>query len=159
MSIDPEVATTGQPYVFTNDNPLNQEDPLGDGSLGGLLGKATCILVITANCFGQLGNDFSQNLSKSEQEAIQAIVSGDTEDMAPTVKKALGEVEEATEKAGKDVGEGTKDAAKALLKADLKLSAKVDNILSGILHPKSGPVIKLGPVKIPLFDFDFGISF
>jgi RHS repeat-associated protein len=29
LSIDPDVATTNQPYVFTNDNPLNAEDPLG----------------------------------------------------------------------------------------------------------------------------------
>ncbi len=29
MSIDPDVATTNQPYVFTNDDPLNEEDPLG----------------------------------------------------------------------------------------------------------------------------------
>jgi RHS repeat-associated protein len=29
LSIDPDVATTDQPYVFTNDNPLNSEDPLG----------------------------------------------------------------------------------------------------------------------------------
>jgi RHS repeat-associated protein len=29
LSIDPDVATTGQPYVFTNDDPLNATDPLG----------------------------------------------------------------------------------------------------------------------------------
>jgi len=29
LSIDPNVATTDQPYVFTNDNPLNATDPLG----------------------------------------------------------------------------------------------------------------------------------
>jgi hypothetical protein len=29
LSIDPDVAATDQPYVFTNDNPLNAEDPLG----------------------------------------------------------------------------------------------------------------------------------
>jgi hypothetical protein len=29
MSIDPDVATTNQPYVFTNDDPLNAEDSLG----------------------------------------------------------------------------------------------------------------------------------
>jgi hypothetical protein len=29
LSIDPDVAETGQPYVFTNDDPLNSEDPLG----------------------------------------------------------------------------------------------------------------------------------
>ena len=29
MSIDPEVATTDQSFVYTNDDPLNQTDPLG----------------------------------------------------------------------------------------------------------------------------------
>ena len=29
LSVDPDVQTTGQPYVFVNDNPLNAEDPLG----------------------------------------------------------------------------------------------------------------------------------
>jgi RHS repeat-associated protein len=29
LSVDPAVDTTGQPYVFTNDNPLNATDPLG----------------------------------------------------------------------------------------------------------------------------------
>ncbi len=29
LSIDPDVATTDQPFVFTNDNPLNSSDPLG----------------------------------------------------------------------------------------------------------------------------------
>ena len=30
LSIDPDVAQTDQPYVFTNDDPLNAEDPSGD---------------------------------------------------------------------------------------------------------------------------------
>lgn len=29
LSVDPEVATTDQPYVFVNDDSLNSEDPLG----------------------------------------------------------------------------------------------------------------------------------
>jgi hypothetical protein len=29
LSIDPDVTTTDQPYAFTNDDPLNAEDPLG----------------------------------------------------------------------------------------------------------------------------------
>jgi RHS repeat-associated protein len=29
LSVDPDVATTDQPYAFTDDNPLNAEDPLG----------------------------------------------------------------------------------------------------------------------------------
>jgi RHS repeat-associated protein len=32
LSIDPKVAQTDQPYAFTNDNPLNATDPLGDVS-------------------------------------------------------------------------------------------------------------------------------
>lgn len=34
LSIDPDVATTDQPYVFTNDDPLNAEDPLGQWGAG-----------------------------------------------------------------------------------------------------------------------------
>jgi hypothetical protein len=34
LSIDPDVATTDQPYVFTNDNPLNSEDPEGSRPTG-----------------------------------------------------------------------------------------------------------------------------
>lgn len=29
MSLDPDIAETNQPYVFTNDDPLNAEDPMG----------------------------------------------------------------------------------------------------------------------------------
>jgi RHS repeat-associated protein len=42
LSIDPDVATTDQPYVFTNDNPLNSEDPLGlAGFIYVLISKST----------------------------------------------------------------------------------------------------------------------
>ena len=34
LSVDPAVATTGQPYAFTGDNPLNATDPLGLYSCG-----------------------------------------------------------------------------------------------------------------------------
>ena len=34
LSIDRDVATTDQPYVFTNDDPLNATDPLGNISCG-----------------------------------------------------------------------------------------------------------------------------
>jgi hypothetical protein len=33
LSVDPDVATTGQPYVYTGDDPLNATDPLGLHSL------------------------------------------------------------------------------------------------------------------------------
>jgi hypothetical protein len=34
LSVDPAVEQTNQPYVFTNDDPLNAEDPLGEDDAG-----------------------------------------------------------------------------------------------------------------------------
>jgi RHS repeat-associated protein len=48
LSIDPDVQETDQPYVFTNDDPLNQEDPLG---LSGYVGVPTRC---TKNCGGDV---------------------------------------------------------------------------------------------------------
>ena len=54
LSVDPMVDTTGQPYVFANDNPLNATDPLG------LLSKSIRIIVgrslvtVTVDVSGQL---------------------------------------------------------------------------------------------------------
>jgi hypothetical protein len=42
MSIDPKIFETSQPYVFTNDNPLNEEDPLGLAGVGVFLQKQLC---------------------------------------------------------------------------------------------------------------------
>jgi hypothetical protein len=33
LSVDPDVAETGQPYAYTEDDPLNKTDPLGLGSM------------------------------------------------------------------------------------------------------------------------------
>jgi hypothetical protein len=30
LSVDPDVGETGQPYAFTNDDPVNESDPLGN---------------------------------------------------------------------------------------------------------------------------------
>jgi hypothetical protein len=40
LSVDPDVATTDQPYVFTNDDPLNGADPLGEHQVSLLGGFA-----------------------------------------------------------------------------------------------------------------------
>jgi uncharacterized protein RhaS with RHS repeats len=37
LSIDPDIATTNQPYAFTNDDPLNASDPLGMEALKSVL--------------------------------------------------------------------------------------------------------------------------
>ena len=39
LTIDPDVASTGQPFVFTNDDPLNATDPLGLFCLFGHVNK------------------------------------------------------------------------------------------------------------------------
>jgi hypothetical protein len=53
MSIDPDVATTNQPYLFTNDDPLNAEDPLGESAASRWI--ACLALALAANCFSQFG--------------------------------------------------------------------------------------------------------
>jgi RHS repeat-associated protein len=40
LSVDPDVAETGQPYAFTGDNPVNRKDPLGLYITGG--GSSEC---------------------------------------------------------------------------------------------------------------------
>jgi RHS repeat-associated protein len=58
ISVDPAVALTDQPYVFTNDNPLNATDPLGlkgwycmngtshyfEGNKYGAMGTGKCVI-------------------------------------------------------------------------------------------------------------------
>jgi RHS repeat-associated protein len=46
LSIDPDVATTDQPYVFTNDDPLNSSDPTGLWPGEGLLHKGLDVLAV-----------------------------------------------------------------------------------------------------------------
>jgi RHS repeat-associated protein len=47
LSVDPDVAETGQPYAFTGDDPLNETDPLGLKGCG-------------ANIFCYLGSAYSK---------------------------------------------------------------------------------------------------
>ena len=49
LSVDPLVDSTGQPYVFTNDNPLNATDPLGLKGAPGM----TCIAMTVKACNAQ----------------------------------------------------------------------------------------------------------
>jgi RHS repeat-associated protein len=44
LSIDPDVATTDQPYLYTGDDPLNAEDPLGLSPATNALAAATTAL-------------------------------------------------------------------------------------------------------------------
>ena len=42
LSVDPDLAETGQPYAFTGDDPLNATDPLGLKGGGGNLAALEC---------------------------------------------------------------------------------------------------------------------
>lgn len=46
LSIDPAVTSTNQPYAFTNDDPLNVEDPLGLGPLSILKNLAKAFVAV-----------------------------------------------------------------------------------------------------------------
>jgi hypothetical protein len=153
LSIDPDVAATNQPYVFTNDDPLNAEDPLGEIPLEGAFGRGVCILVLSANCLGQLAGELSANASAAEQVAIGAIQSGDAEDMELTAEKAAGEVKEATEEAGREIEGTAKSISSGVAKVSAVVGKSTRDILSDLAPKKPAPVIKIGPIKIPVFDF------
>jgi hypothetical protein len=64
LSIDPDVAATDQPYVFTNDDPLNAEDPLGNDPP--LYGASPVVTgSFSANSMPQQVGDFVVDVSAS----------------------------------------------------------------------------------------------
>jgi RHS repeat-associated protein len=54
LSIDPVVAQTDQPYVFTNDDPLNAEDPLGLGNKQAKLRLVTKAYSVPVGVLGEI---------------------------------------------------------------------------------------------------------
>jgi hypothetical protein len=54
LSIDPDVAQTDQPYVFTNDDPLNAEDPLGLGNKQAKLRLVTKAYSVPVGVLGEI---------------------------------------------------------------------------------------------------------
>jgi len=52
LLIDPEVAQTDQPYEFTNDDPLNTEDPLGLQGSAGIAAETKYREQVAAKCDG-----------------------------------------------------------------------------------------------------------
>jgi hypothetical protein len=86
LSIDPQVSETDQPYVFTNDDPLNAEDPLGLAEIG----------------IGNGANEFEvpDGYSNSEPEPEEG---GNASDESQSIDKLLksGEEQDPTDKGGK----------------------------------------------------------
>jgi hypothetical protein len=70
MSIDPDVADTDQPYVFTNDNPLNAEDPLGLRSPETLTNEEQTLLDESSN--GRQFNGTNKPLTPQQQKVWKA---------------------------------------------------------------------------------------
>jgi hypothetical protein len=154
LSIDPDVAKTDQPYIFTNDDPLNAEDPLGDDPLGDWLGRGACAVLLSVNCLGQGGTDLEQNLS-SGAAATTAVVSGTAEEMERTAKKAAGEPEGVVEEV-KETGESI---AKKAEEVRVAIGVRTSDIISDLTGKSASPTIKIGPIKISITDFDFDFGF
>ena len=73
MSIDPDVATTNQPYAFTKDNPLNAEDPLGLGAKEKVGKIGICIVFFCNNGLAQVGTAWQPKASRGEAPTEQAV--------------------------------------------------------------------------------------
>ena len=50
LSIEPLLDQTGQPYVFTNDSPLNAADPLGETPAGRAIACAVMYVIVNGQC-------------------------------------------------------------------------------------------------------------
>jgi RHS repeat-associated protein len=46
MSVDPDIATTNEPYLFTNDDPLNMSDPTGQWPGESIVHKALDVIAV-----------------------------------------------------------------------------------------------------------------
>jgi RHS repeat-associated protein len=68
LSIDPDVVTTDQPYVFTNDDPLNAEDPLGLFSCSSPSSKF-CESLLSSNKNAKTAFDYFVVLGLTTKEA------------------------------------------------------------------------------------------
>jgi RHS repeat-associated protein len=85
LSIDPDVATTDQPYVFTNDNPLNSTDPLGDG-VKEKTGKIfVCLIFTCQNGLAQVDTVFQPSSARGQAPTEQGVKEKNgTEERTPT---------------------------------------------------------------------------
>jgi hypothetical protein len=156
LSIDPKVGITNQAYLFTGDDPLNGSDPIGDGG-GAVAQRLVCFVFLSANCFGQFGQDYSELARTSEQDIIHAIqIEEDTEKLEPTLRKAIGEEEEVDigeiEVGGEIAGNAAKDVGHFVVAQGRQAASFWSNVLSKAL---SGPHLKIGPIDFPLPDFGF----
>jgi len=96
LSVDAMVQTTGQPYVFTNDNPLNATDPLGQ--CGGWFHVICSASDFVGRALGAPGRNFvtqSKGLGLVISGAL-LIVGTDSIATALVVATALGAPEDAS---------------------------------------------------------------
>jgi uncharacterized protein RhaS with RHS repeats len=89
LSVDPLVDQTGQPYEFTNDNPLNAEDPLGlsffeDANINDLGGGMPTNFGATA-ANESAASAIEEDASASEQSVRKALSELDKGENARTV--------------------------------------------------------------------------
>src|ERR1700729_2286895 len=102
LSVDPDLAETGQPYAFTGDNPINGTDPLGDipgadGYTGGTLqALGATVTAAEAAASGSSGGGGvyadvqTPTAVVTSGGGFQVTVSGDVQFAGPKTKSAAG---------------------------------------------------------------------
>jgi RHS repeat-associated protein len=74
ISVDPDVAETGQPYAFTGDDPVNGTDPLGLYVSGGGSSECNTSSDGTLACTGSLSN--GQSVAGTDNRSTGATTGG-----------------------------------------------------------------------------------
>jgi uncharacterized protein RhaS with RHS repeats len=122
LTVDPDLAETGQPYAFTGDDPLNKTDPLGltagphrppKSVCSNSKNKKSCQKAIkkTESC-GRLGCKDAKNIHKALPEAIAVgllVTTGGVGDLVEALGATGDVADTAATSTLERVGSGLKD--------------------------------------------------
>jgi hypothetical protein len=145
LSIDPLVATTGQPYVFVNDDPLNAEDPLGDGFWQNLF----CAAALSLTLCGEVAAELPTTPSD-----VAEVITATPEDFEAAADGFRNEVKQIIDEGPAEVDKGEEDVEKAVAVAVEKVSTTIKDVSKELSKIKIPPPPPVPPIRF-LPDFGF----
>lgn len=147
LMVDPLVATTGAPYYYAGDNPINEADPTGLGAVEVIVSScedepiACAVLGAAEGTAGVIAG------KRASEEVINAMTSGE-----PTYESDEGEAELKTKEAGRESEKpcGEEPPRRLPYQGEPNSTAVLDR------GNGTGQIREYGPDGLPTRDFDFG---
>ena len=171
LSIDPAVAFTNQPYVFTNDNPLNATDPLGNswwdpfswtrrewiiagGLVLGVVGAATGVGAVVELAAGATDAAFSYGAASLGAGIASSVIDGSqcSKSRVACAGAALGAVDIITGSGGLASGASVIGLSLTAFSANVGIATSVYDItvavFNGKMHTARKETVKVTVVKM-----------